>query len=170
MRKVSILIILLAAYLFIACKNNKVSDVEDLSRQLKQDSVLWYFYAYTFKSKVGFSEANGQKILLPAVQCDVSIDSIREDSGFSEYLISYKKEGYQFYHIYDGLMIYGFKEKDGIFYPITGMIRLDSFDNSSYAQKDNKSVDSIFTEYLKVLPNDSLSTWLKKEVAKRDIK
>jgi hypothetical protein len=66
-------------------------------------------------------------------------------------------------------MVYGFKTSNGVAYPLTGMVVLDSFYNAEYVKKDNRRTDSMFVEYLMTIDKNTLPEWLRKESLRRGV-
>lgn len=155
--------------IFFACSNNeqKNHDHENFSGKATIiDSVKWSFYAYTYQSKVLFKNAD-KNITLNALECDVVITKSEHDS--SVYLAKYKKDGFEYNHIYEGLMIYGFKYEQGVFTPLTGMVKLDEFDKLEYGKNDNFTTSQNFQKFMQEnkAAQNNISNWLKTEAKQK---
>jgi hypothetical protein len=156
-------------FLVASCSdNNKTSASQSNLHDAKLDSAKWLYYAYTYNGKVLF-EKNNQKHSFSPVECDVSVEEQSNHNDTLVYKLNFSKKDFNYSHIYDGLMVYGFKYFNGTFVPLTGMVKLDHFDNIDFAKQDNNKTDSAFAAYIKETDQSKLSNWVVNEAKRRNI-
>lgn len=165
--------IILIALVFsaVACSNNtehSTNPIQSPSVNDQGDSVKWFYYAYTHKGKALF-EKDGRKYDFSPVECNVNIEQTDNSNDTLIYKINLHKEGFTYVHIYDGLMVYGFKTIKGAFIPLTGMVKLDHFDNLDFVREDNKKTTAAFAVFIKNADTSKLSKWLLGEARRRNI-
>ena len=161
--------ILLVTLLFVfeSCVDNYKSSANQGGLNNAQlDSAKWLYYAYTYNGKVLF-EKNNQKYSFNPIECDVSVAEQSYQNDTLIYRLNYSKEGFNFLRIYDGLMVYGFKHLNGAFVPLTGMVKLDHFDDMQIVKQDNNKTDTAFTSYIKKIDQSKLSSWVENEAKRR---
>lgn len=147
---------------------NEKTKAEFLHRITQADSAKWLFFAYTYKSKALFKK-NGKVYEFEPTTCEIDITNFNENDAIKIYRIVYKKSGFEYEHIYDGLMIYGFKYNKGVFIPLTGPVKIDGFDNLEVVRIDNGKTDSAFSSYLKSADKNKLSNWIIYESKRRNV-
>ena len=164
--KISFWIILI---IFFACSYNKQK--KHVYKNFNEnaiitDSIKWFFYAYTYQSKVSFKNRD-RNVTVNSIECDAVVTKSEYDS--SVYLVKCKKEDLEYNHIYEGIMIYGFKYNRGVFIPLTGMVKLDGFDKWEYVKNDNVITGGKFKKFMQENRFDQihLSQWLKVEAKQK---
>jgi hypothetical protein len=140
----------------------------DSQNSSKPDSLKWLFYAYTFTGKALFKNEKGSSIVNP-VECEVVISLRKMENDTAIYNLKYKKDGYEFSHVYEAMNIYGFSVSNNVPSPLTGGVILDSISYPLYVTKMNNSQDSAFRVFLKIYDTAKLDTWLLSEAKKRKI-
>lgn len=164
-------ILIAFVFLVIACSNNtepSSTHIQSAKISGQSDSVTWFYYAYIYKGKALF-EKDGRKYDFSPTECNVNVEQVGKSNDTLTYKINLYKQGFNYIHIYDGLMVYGFKYLNGIFIPLTGMIRLNHFDNLDFVREDNKKTDASFEGFIKNVDTSKLSQWLLAEARRRKV-
>jgi hypothetical protein len=156
----------------ISCNNNEKvlkHPLQSNGMDMHIDSLKWLFYAYSFNGVALFGKNQKNYSFNPA-ECDIKIDNLKTGSNDSLTVnFSFYREGYKYFHVYEGMNIYGFSCYNNITRPLTGMIVLDSIDNISYIKTLNYKLDSSFRIFLKSADTSRLSNWLFKEAKRRNV-
>lgn len=163
-----ILFLMLSIILGCNSTTNPSTSLEENNTARRMDSLKWFFYAYTHEGKAVF-EKDGKVYEFAPTECEIRIDRISNRNDTVFYLMNFYKEGYNYKKVYDGLMVNGFAYINGAFKPLTGMIKFDNFDNTTYLKIDNRRTDSIFKAFLRTRDSSKLSNWLNIEVRKRNV-
>jgi len=164
-------ILLALLFLVIACSSNSkpsTSHVQSANVGGQGDGVKWFCYAYTYKGKALF-ERDGRKYDFSPTECNINVEQVDNSNDTLIYKINLYKDGFNYIRIYDGLMVYGFKYFKGAFMPLTGMVRLDHFDNLKFVREDNKKTDAAFAAFIKKADTSKLSQWLLAEARRRNV-
>jgi hypothetical protein len=160
-----------ATIVLLSCNTHSNSS-QDLNQTYKDgkhlDSLKWFFYAYTYEGKALFKK-DGKVYEFYPTECEIKVNNENILGDSIIYNLSYYKKGYTYQYIYEGLIVNGFVYNNGIYNPLTGMVKLDNFENLDYVKADNIKTDSIFKSFLRSADSGKLFHWLFSEAKKRRV-
>jgi len=160
----------LCAFLIIFACGSKKSQPNIVVHNGRENDMKWFFYAYAYQSQVLFNRSDSLVAFSPT-ECDISTKDIRYRSDTIICLYTFSKSGYKLRHMTEGLILngMGYRSDSNVFFPITAMVKLDSFETVNFVRKDNYKTEKEFRGYLERTDTNKISKWLLYEARKRGV-